>query len=584
MSSVEDISIRKHTAIHILGLAIQRVFTKARLGSGGITDDGFYYDFEVEESFSEEILPTIEQEMRAIIEQGLTVKHTFRTREESAEFYRSINQPYKLELIEDSKAKRIDFCIIGDSAFVDICRESHYPTTKEVGFVHLVSMAGAYWKGDEHRQMLTRIYGVAFSTEAELQNYIAFREDALNRDHRVQGKKLGLFTLENDGFKASATWLPRGAFARNQLRAYLFTLYENSGYKPIVTTPFVNKNLLDKTGHSTYYESKLMPKYHFEEEEYYLRPMLCPIQLSTVAPLALSYRDLPYRIYEIAPVWRNERESDLQGLFTLREFTQDDGHSVCAKEQVQSECEELIQRAVTTLREFGFTEFEIVLGTGTKTQWYNTNGEWDFALQSLKNAVRKLGFSYKENDYDAAFYGPRLDFIIRDALKRTRALSSIQVDVLNPKQLAITFTGKDGNAHVPYVVHSQISGSMERFFAVLVEQLNGILPLWLQWEQCRILPISSKNEMYAEKIKKQLEELKIRANIDYSQEPVEAKIRQGEEDKVPYMLVVGEKEQSVNAVSVRIAGKGDIGLIDFTVFMDEIVKEVTSKSIKSLFV
>ncbi len=578
-----EITKLRHSAAHILALAVAELHKDAKFGTCGIVDTGFYYDIAFDQPISSDQLPVIEQKMREIIEQNLPITTQIRTRDEMVDYFIKQEQPYKRELLEESRAKRTDVVVIGNELHVDTCVAAIVSSTGLLKHFMLTDVSGAYWKGEGVRPMLTRISGVCFESEEELTAYKEYRAELARRDHRVLGKKLGYFTVNSDVGTGLVFWSPRGAYVKHILTDLASAHAESIGAE-YIETPLLGNSEQTKVILQPAQE-QLVAKSTTDDEEkkYAIRQQFLTSHIHKYADTEHSYRDLPWRVAEIGKVVRYEKTGNLEGLVRAREVTQDTITIICIRDQVEKEMESVFTNAIEILREVGLSDFEIALHFPEA----DTKGKKQdevFLSGVIKTIARKLAVSVTEVSSAKAVHEAEMVFTVRDSLKQKRELSKIQVLFTVPLEQGITYVGKDGESHAPVIIRATLLGSIERMIAVLIEHYAGVLPLWMTYEQCRILPMTGKQEMYADKILKQLKEFGIRATIDHDSEPIEGKIKQAEEDKVPYMLIVGEKEQSTNGVAVRLQGKGDLGLLDVDTFIKEVQKEVITKSIKSMLV
>lgn len=578
-------SLRSSAAI-VLAMAVKKLFPTVQLGDYQVNDSGFSYDFNfLEENIGERDLAKIEEEMFAIYGQDLSIKQIARTKQESVELF-GTEQPFKTELIEAAKSRKFVYAVVGD-AFTDLIHTKLTKSTQDIGFVKLVSVAGAYWKGDDTRQMLTRIYGVTFPTKDELELYLAYKEEAQRRDHRAIGKKLLMFSPEPSIGAGLPIFQARGAFALRELADFVSQTYKENHFMPIVSPTIALTSLYEMSGAATADSQFLFkPMVYNDEEQYQLRLSFKQFHLFDYMQRQRSYRDLPWKTAEIGKVFSYEKSSDLQGLLVTREFVKDEATTVCTDEQLENEIERQLIQIITILRGLGLHDLEVLgyVKMSEKSQQVEVKDEWNNAVETLKNAVRKAGYTFKDTDLVAEYFGPKIEIVYRDSLKRHRKLSVMEIDVISSRKLALEYTGKDGLTHMPVVISRSIAVSYEKLLAILIENTGGNLPLWLQFEKVRILPVNGTNEMYAESLEKQLKQSGIYTTVDYTNEPLEGKIRQAEEDKIPYILVVGEKEQGVNGVSVRLQSIGDLGLMMFDNFIASVKEEIVSKSIKTLLI
>jgi threonyl-tRNA synthetase len=583
---LSDYQLQRATAAFLLGSVITKMYPESQLGSVGFTEEGFYYDIDLGGSdLSEYDLLALEEEISQLIQKSLVVRGIVKTKDDAREYFVVKEQAYKREVIEEMKSNRVSFTSMDNGSYLDLGKIEGVRSTKDAGVVKLLTISGAYWKGDENRPMLTRIFGVAFPTPEELELYFAYKEEIQRRDHRALAKRLNMYFSDQSVGAGLIIWQPRGAYIKQQLSRFITDIYLENGFMPLDTPHISSKTLFEHSGHIDYFKNKMYhPAKQPENDHYYVKPMNCPMHLLVFGNRTRSYRELPWRVMEMGTVYRHEKTSELHGLLKTRGFTQDDCHTVVAREHFETELESQFHLILFVLRSFGLQDFEIVLHSKMpkKMQAENVSAEWDLAVSVLKNLVRKAGYAVRESDSPSMFYGPKIEVLVRDVVKRQRQVSSLQLDILSTKKLEITYTGKDGLQHTPFMIHRTIFGSFERFIAILLEHTAGVLPLWLQFEKIRFLPVNSKQEFYAETLQKKCREVGIHSTVDYSSEPVEGKIKQAEEDKIPYIVLVGEKEQKVEGASVRVQSIGDIGLMRFDSFIASVQEEVATKSIKSL--
>jgi len=588
MVNKEQLDILRHSAAHVLAAAVKSLFPSAKLGIGPATEDGFYYDFKFEIPISEDDLARIEEEMRSIIKEGLPITKSTKDRTEAIEFFNKLNETYKVDLINEIQDSKVSFYTIGNNRFVDLCRGPHLENTSQIKAFKLLSIAGAYWKGDEHNDMLTRIYGTAFFNDEELEEYLRNIEEAKKRDHRAIAKKLKLFMLDQEVGQGLPIWMPRGAHLRYETMKFAYETYINNGYMPLSTPHIASTNLWRTSGHIDFYKENMYPTFNVDEnEEYVLKPMNCPLHIKVFSSETRSYKDLPMRYTEMGTVYRYEKQGELHGLLRTRGFTQDDAHIICSEEQLEKEIRSVLDLTFYIFKTFGMYDFEITISLDDPAhpeKYIGDREDWDKASECLKNAVKKSGYTFKEEIGEAAFYGPKIDIIFRDVLKRKRQLSTIQVDFNLPKRFDMKYIGKDGKEHIPFMIHRALLGSLERFLGILIEQYAGNLPLWLQYEKVRIIPINEKSIIYAEDVRDKLTRVGILTKIDDKNEPINGKIKSAEEEKIPYILIIGDKEKSTDSVSVRLQGVGNIGLVNLNEFVEKIVEEIETRSVKSLFI
>ncbi len=552
-----------HSSAHLLAEALEALYPGVQFGIGPPIEGGFYYDVDLgDRVLKEEELPAIEAKMKELAKE----KNAYRRREiskaDAEAYYREKGDPYKLELIADLPDGEITFYEQG--GFTDLCRGPHLPDTGSIKAVKLLNIAGAYWRGDENRQQLTRIYGVTFPKQAQLDEHLALLEEARKRDHRKLGQELELFTFSQKVGAGLPLWLPKGTLVRNLLENFLREEQLQRGYQPVVTPHIGKKELYVTSGHyAKYGEDSFQPiRTPREDEEFLLKPMNCPHHCEIFAHKPVSYRDLPVRIAEFGTVYRYEQSGELHGLTRVRGFTQDDAHIFCTKEQVKDEFKDVIDLTLMVLRKLGFEDYTAQISVrdpNAPDKYIGDPANWDRAEREIMEAAAEKGLQTTVVEGEAAFYGPKLDFMVKDALKRSWQLGTIQVDYNLPERFQLEYVGADNDKHRPVMIHRAPFGSFERFLGVLIEHLGGNFPLWLAPEQVAILPISDKVAAFAAEVSDYLKRHGFRCFVDDRNEKIGRKIRDNEVRKVPYMLVVGEKEAASGQVSVRRHGQGDLG-------------------------
>lgn len=569
-----------HSTSHIVAQVLEEKYPGLKLTIGPAIDNGFYYDVDLgNNALSEKDFQEIEQ--RALeIARG---KHDYKIRPvskaDALALYRSQGNEYKVELIEQLEDGTITFC--DHDTFTDLCRGGHLPNTGFIKAIKILSVAGAYWRGDEKNKQLTRVYGISFPKQKDLTDYLELLEEAKKRDHRKLGKELELFTFSQKVGQGLPLWLPKGAALRERLEQFLKKAQKKAGYEMVVTPHIGQKELYVTSGHYAKYGADSFqpirtPK---EDEEFLLKPMNCPHHCEIYNAKPFSYKDLPKRFAEFGTVYRYEQSGELHGLTRVRGFTQDDAHIFCTQQQLDQEFKNVIDLSLYVLGSLGFDNYtaQVSVRDLTKPEKYIGSVEnWEKAEQAIINAAKEKGLSYTIVPGEAAFYGPKLDFMVKDALGRNWQLGTIQVDYNLPERFDLTYKGSDNELHRPVMIHRAPFGSMERFIALLLEHTGGNFPLWLTPEQAIILPVSEKHEKYAEKVLKSLENNEIRALVDRRNETVGKKIREAEMNKIPYMLIVGENEELKNHISVRKHGGEDIGSIAINEFTDLVTKEINS--------
>ncbi len=567
-----------HSSAHLMAEAIEQLYPGTKFGIGPDIENGFYYDMDLgDRVISAEDLPKIEAKMKEIIKQRQKFERREVPKSEALQYFKEKGDEYKLELIDELEDGTISFYKCGE--FTDLCRGPHLPDTSQIKAVKLLSVAGAYWRGDENRKQLTRIYGITFPKKKMLDEYLAMLEEAKKRDHRKIGKELELFTFSNRVGQGLPLWLPKGAQLRERLENYLKKVQKEAGYLPVITPHIGGKELYVTSGHYAKYGADSFRPITTpnEGEEFLLKPMNCPHHCEIYKSSPKSYRDLPLRLAEFGTVYRYEQSGELHGLTRVRGFTQDDAHIFCRPDQVKDEFKAVIDIVLRIFNALDFKDFitQISLRDPNNPEKYIGSDEnWEKAEKAIIEVAQEKGLEYTLEEGEAAFYGPKMDFMVRDAIGRKWQLGTIQVDYNLPERFELEYVGADNKKHRPVMIHRAPFGSMERFVAVLIEHCAGKFPLWLTPEQVKILPISEKYHDYAEKVLAYLNNYDIRGEIDYRSEKTGRKIRDAEIQRVPYMIIVGEKEENGGNVSVRKQGEGDIGTMSMEEFADLIGREV----------
>lgn len=546
----------RHTTSHILAQAVKKLYPDAKLAIGPAIDDGFYYDFEFSSPISSDDFKAIEKEMKKIVKERLPMERFTLPREEAIALMKERNESYKVELIEDLPEDAvISFFRQGD--FVDLCAGPHLSNTGYVKAFRLTSLAGAYWRGNEKNKMLTRIYGTSFPDKEQLEAHLARIEEAKKRDHRKLGKELGLFTLMEEG-PGFPFFLPKGMILKNTLIDYWRKLHEREGYQEISTPILLNKKLWETSGHWDHYRENMYTT-EIDEEEFAVKPMNCPGGMLVYKSQPRSYRDLPLRIGELGLVHRHEKSGQLHGLMRVRCFTQDDAHIFMTQEQITDEIKGVMRLINEVYSKFGFI-YHVELSTRPENS-IGSDEDWELATQGLRKALEEIGMEYVVNEGDGAFYGPKIDFHLEDSLGRTWQCGTIQLDFQLPMRFEAEYMGADGEKHRPIMIHRVVYGSIERFIGILIEHYAGKFPLWLAPVQVKVLPISEKFFGYAGDILQSLKAAGIRCEMDNRDEKIGYKIRSAQMEKVPYMLIVGQKEEESQTVSVRSREDGDLGAL-----------------------
>lgn len=567
-----------HSSAHLMAEAIEQLFPGTKFGIGPDIENGFYYDMDLgDKVISSEDLPKIENKMMELARQKQAFIRKEISKNEALRYFTEKGDEYKQELIADLEDGTISFYECGE--FTDLCRGPHLPSTSSIKAIKLLSVAGAYWRGDETRKQLTRIYGITFPKKSMLDEYLIMLEEAKKRDHRKLGKELELFTFSAKVGQGLPLWLPKGAQLRERLENYLKKVQKEAGYEPVITPHIGAKDLYVTSGHYAKYGADSFRPITTpnEGEEFLLKPMNCPHHCEIYNSSPRSYRDLPLRLAEFGTVYRYEQSGELHGLTRVRGFTQDDAHIFCRPDQVKSEFKAVIEIVLRIFSALDFKDFitQISLRDPNNPDKYiGSEDNWQKAESAIMEVAKETGLEYKIEEGEAAFYGPKMDFMVRDAIGRKWQLGTIQVDYNLPERFELEYVGSDNQKHRPVMIHRAPFGSMERFVAVLIEHCAGKFPLWLSPEQVKILPISEKYHDYAEKVMEYLKNYDIRGQIDYRSEKTGKKIRDAELQRVPYMLIVGEKEETNNSVSVRKQREGDLGSMSMENFGDLIKREV----------
>ena len=563
----------RHTASHVMAQAVKRLWPEAKLAIGPAIDKGFYYDIDMEHTLTPEDLGKIEKEMSRIVKENLPITKSVMSRQEAIEFFKSKNEDYKVELIEDLPEDAVISCYTqGD--FTDLCAGPHVASTGKVKAFKLQSIAGAYWRGDEKNKMLQRIYGTAFEKKEELDAYLHMLEEAAKRDHRKLGKELGLFVIKEEG-PGFPFFLPKGMALRNELENFWREVHHDFEYDEIRTPIILNKHLWETSGHWDHYRENMYTTI-IDDEEYAIKPMNCPGGILVYQNEMHSYRDLPLRYAELGLVHRHELSGALHGLFRVRAFTQDDAHVFMLPEQMQSELMKVIELFDRIYSQFGL-KYHVELSTKPD----NAMGDdaiWEAATEALRNAIEAKGIDYVINPGDGAFYGPKLDYHIEDSLGRTWQCGTIQLDMNLPERFNVEYIGEDGQKHRTIMIHRACFGSMERFIGILTEHYAGAFPTWMAPVQVKVLPISEKHVEYANQLAKQMRHDYVRVEVDDRNEKIGYKIRQAQMEKVPYMLVVGDKEMEDNSVNVRKHGGDELGTVPFDEFFNSIKIEIKERN------
>jgi threonyl-tRNA synthetase len=567
----------RHSTAHVMAAAVCRLYSDVKLDIGPAIEDGFYYDFDLPKRLSPEDFPEIEKEMARIVALNLPFERLVVSRDEVTAILKKSNQTYKLERLADiPEGAEITLYRCGD--FVDLCRGPHLATTGEIKSFKLVSVAGSYYRGVERNPMLQRLYGIAAASDKELKAIADRVEEAKKRDHRKLGRELDLFSVSEEVGPGLILWHPKGARIRAIIEEFWRQQHFKGGYELMYTPHIGRANLWETSGHLGFYRENMYSPMEIDENEYFVKPMNCPFHIQIYKTHKHSYRDLPLRWAELGTVYRYEKSGVLNGLFRVRGFTQDDAHIFCTPEQIENEIRETVRFALKMLRGFGFTEFTAYLST-KPAKAVGEDARWEQAIKSLEGALKAEALAYQVDEGGGAFYGPKIDIKIKDALGREWQLSTIQFDFNEPERFDMTYVGEDGNEHRPYMVHRALLGSLERFFGILIEHYSGAFPLWMAPEQVRVLPITDDQMAYAQTIVSKLTDAGFRAVVDKKSEKIGAKIRRAQVEKIPYMAIVGAKEVESGKISLRTRSEGDKGAVAF----DDLVELLRKESVPTGF-
>jgi threonyl-tRNA synthetase len=577
----ESLHVLRHSAAHVLATAVLELFPETKLGHGPATSSGFFYDFYRPTPFTPEDLQRIEARMAEVVARDEKFQHEWQPREEGLARFRADNDFMKLHFIERFTQPGEKISLYRNGAFVDFCRGPHVPATGRVKAFKVLNLAGAYWLGDEKNPQLQRIYGTAFFSKKEMDEHFARLEEAQRRDHRVLGKQLDLFSIQEVAGAGLIFWHPKGGIIRRTMEDWMRSECVRRGYDLVYTPHVMRKELWKISGHEGFYAQNMYAPMELDDADYRLKPMNCPGHILIYKNSPKSYRDLPVRLAELGNVYRYERSGTMHGLLRVRGFTQDDAHIFCTPGQIEDEVVACIDFAQSVLTTFGFAEFKVELSTWDpkdRKSYAGSDDKWELAIGSLQRALERKGIPYKTIAGEAAFYGPKIDIKLVDCLDRLWQLSTVQFDFNLPARFELEYVGEDGERHQPVMVHRALFGSVERFFGVLIEHYAGAFPLWLAPVQAGLVPISEKHGEYAKQVQKQLEAAGLRVELDARNEKMNAKIRDLTMQKIPYVLVMGDKEAAAGAVSVRTRGKGDEGSIPLEAFIAKARKLVEDRS------
>lgn len=581
VESADGLEVYRHSTAHLLAQAIKRLYgdSNVKLGIGPVIEDGFYYDIDMEQSLTPEDLLKIEKEMEKIVQQNLDIRRRVVSRDEALAIFTELDDNLKLELIRDLPGDSV-ITMYDQGEFFDLCRGPHLPSTGRIKAFKLLSVAGAYWRGDSKNKMLQRIYGTAFPKKAQLDEHLHFLEEAKKRDHRKLGRELKMFTFSREVGQGLPLWLPNGSKLRRTMERYIVDLEEKLGYEHVYTPVLANVELYKTSGHWEHYSEDMFPKMIMDNEELVLRPMNCPHHMMVFKSDMRSYRDLPVRIAELGTMHRYEMSGALTGLHRVRAMTLNDAHIFCRPDQIKEEFARVVNLIRKVYEDFGIKDYRFRLSyrDPKDTEKYFQNDEmWEMSQRMLREVVEELELPFFEAEGEAAFYGPKLDVQIKTALGKEETLSTAQLDFLLPERFELEYVGEDGKKHRPVVIHRGIISTMERMTAFLLENFAGALPLWLSPVQAKVIPVSTAYEAYARKVAEQLQLGGIRVESDLRNEKLGYKIREAQLEKAPYMLVVGENEMQAEAVSVRKRGEGDIGAMPVAELISLLQKQISDK-------
>jgi threonyl-tRNA synthetase len=601
MKKIDKLYKIRHSLAHLLATAVLDYDPKTKFGVGPVIENGFYYDILFNKKVSEDILPLLENKIRDLIKKNIKFKKIKTSINSAERLFKKLNQPFKLSLLKDLKKygtteiekilkikeKRIKpqkiniVTLYQTGNFIDLCRGGHIKNSSEINpeAFKLVKISGAYWRGDENNPMLTRIYGIAFETKEDLENYLKQQEEIKKRDHKILGPSLEIFAIDENVGPGLILWLPKGSIIRQIIQETILKIYKENDYQLVFTPHITKKTLFEISGHLNYYKENMYSPINIEGEEYYLKPMNCPFHLTIYKQSIKSYKDLPIRYAELGTVYRYERSGTLSGLTRVRGFTQDDGHIICTFEQIEKEVENCLNLVMHILKKFNFENYKVSLSVWDPTKkkdYLGTEKEWQGAIKFLKNSIKKLGLDYVEMKGEAAFYGPKIDVIVEDSIKREWQISTIQLDFNLPKKFKISYTDKNNKPQTPYLIHRALLGSIERFIGLLIEHYAGNFPLWLAPIQVAILPINENHLNYSNKIIEILKNNNFRCQIFSPEENLSKRIFKCESLKIPYMFIIGDNEIKNNIISIRKHKEGDLGKYSLKKIVEIFKKEINS--------
>lgn len=576
-NSKEDREIYRHSASHIMAHAVKEIFPEAKIAIGPAIEDGFYYDFDIDRPFTPEDLAAIEKKMSEIIKKNnLFVKRTV-PRLEAIEIFRKMGEDYKIELLEEIADEEVS--LYEEGGFTDLCRGPHIDSTGQVSAYKLLSVAGAYWRGDEKNKMLQRIYGTAFADRKELKKYLDFLEEVKKRDHRKLGRELDLFSTSDEIGAGLIIWHPNGALIRRAIEDFWLQEHYRAGYKVLYSPHIAKLNLWQKSGHLDFYRENMYSPMEIEGIDYEIKPMNCPFHIQVFRNSLKSYKELPVRYAELGTVYRYERSGVLHGLLRVRGFTQDDAHIFCREDQIEDEILNVLDFTLFILKTFGFAQYDVYLSTRPE-KFVGTPENWERATSALRRALEIKGLAFEIDPGEGVFYGPKIDIKVKDSLNRPWQCSTIQVDFNNPERFDMTYRGSDGREHRPIMIHRALMGSLERFFGILIEHYAGVFPVWLAPVQVQILTIAERHADYAQELSVILRSAGIRTELDLENEKIGYKIRNATIKKVPYLVIIGDKEVTEKKIAVRKRAGESIGPFTPDEFLGMIEEKIKTKSLE----
>ena len=570
----------RHSASHLLAQAVLELYPETKVGIGPAVENGFYYDFLRQEPFTPQDVEAIENRMRELSRADIPIQRVIMAKEEALRLFREMGQDLKVDLIQDKGGAQVS--TYRQAGFVDFCLGPHLPSTASIKHFKLLSVSGAYWKGDERGQQLQRIYGTVFFTQKELDEYLTVLEEARQRDHRRLGQELDLFSTSEDLGSGLILWHPLGGRIRALIEQHWRERHWEGDYELLFTPHIGRERLWQTSGHLEFYKDSMYAPMLIDEQNYFLKPMNCPFHIQVYKSKLRSYRDLPLRWAELGTVYRYERSGVLHGLLRVRGFTQDDAHIICTPEQIEDEILRALDFSISILADFGFTQYKIDLSVrdpDNLSKYAGSDGMWRQAEASLVKALEARRLAYERMEGEAVFYGPKIDIKVKDALGRLWQCTTIQFDFNIPERFDMTYVAEDGREHRPYMVHRALLGSLERFFGLLIEHYNGCFPLWLAPVQVRILPIAERHQPYAEKLEAEFRGRRLRVEVDGRREKIGYKIRDAEVHKIPIILVVGDKEMADGTAALRVHSQGDKGAVSIPVFLEKVKEIIDNRAI-----